>query len=345
MPILFCNISWMKSYAGRSTNDPPLGGGKFPESEGWCNEECNFVPCEDGYVYGHFETFKKGQDRQVHLERLGASKTDGFLDGVDVVWTAPTNGRDPRVVVGWSRNARVYRWRQEFNEQFPSTQHQKDNISSFQIRARADDVVLLPLAKRIMKLSRGKGWSGQVSWWYADKTNNVAARHFVQKVKASIDEQHITSVSAVGGGNKPGKKGAAGAAASEPYQCYVKQHEAHIDPRHHKLQQKFEQFLHEKYETKISFPKCFRDDLRYAVLGQSVMVEVKPTEPNTLRFAIRTAIGQLLDYKQHQQWTGRQLILVENEVKNADDVQLAFVNGFGLAWPIGENKFKICWPT
>jgi hypothetical protein len=74
------------------------------------------------------------------------------------------------------------------------------------------------------------------------------------------------------------------------------------------------------------------------------MVEVKPTDAASLRFAIRTAIGQLLDYRQHQQWTGQQLIVVETEVTNADDLRLAFDSGFGLAWPEGTKGFKICWP-
>lgn len=29
MPILFCNVAWMNDYAGRSADDPPLGGGAF----------------------------------------------------------------------------------------------------------------------------------------------------------------------------------------------------------------------------------------------------------------------------------------------------------------------------
>lgn len=105
MPILFCNISWMEHYAGRTRKDPPLGGGGFPVTEGYCGEECNFVPCEDGFVYGHFETIKGEVDRQIRIERLGANRDDAQIDGVDVVWTAPREGRDPRTVVGWPHTA------------------------------------------------------------------------------------------------------------------------------------------------------------------------------------------------------------------------------------------------
>lgn len=342
--LLFCNIAWMKDYAGRSDKDPPLGGGAFPRSEGYCGEECNFVPCEDGYVYGHFETIKGERDRQVRIERLGASRTDDFLDGVDVVWTAPTNGKDPRAVVGWSRKARVYRWREQFNDHFPSVQHRKDKITSFHVKARAEDVFLLPPDQRTMRLRRGHGWSGQTSWWYADETTDAEAMRFVEAVKALMNEHHVPSVRVSLGGGKSGRKGPAGAAASEAYRRYVKEFEATIHPRHHKLQEKFRAFLCQRY-LQIDFPQCFRDDLRYAVRGeQLVMVEVKPTDRATLRFAIRTAIGQLLDYGQHEQWTGRRLILVETEVTNADDRRLAFDNGFGLAWPEGTGRFKIRWP-
>lgn len=344
MPVLFCNIAWMKHYAGRNPRDPPLGGGGFPRSEGYCAEECNFVRCEDGYVYGHFETIKGEQDRQVRIERLGAGPRDDVLDHVDIVWTAPTLGNDPRAVVGWSRNARLYRWRQHFNGLFPSDRHRKDGITSFRVKAKAEDVVLLAPDQRTLKLRRGDGWSGQASWWYADDTTDPDAMRFVASVKALMEGHGapLDQMAANGGG--PGRKGRAGAAASEAYRRYVGKYELRIHPRHHQLQERFKAFLASRH-ARIDFPPCFRDDLRYAVAGDGeVMVEVKPSDPATVRFAIRTAIGQLLDYRQHQQWRGRQLVLVETEVTNADDLRLAFDNGFGLAWPDEAGGFRICWP-
>ncbi|CDN96349.1 hypothetical protein [Agrobacterium tumefaciens] len=73
------------------------------------------------------------------------------------------------------------------------------------------------------------------------------------------------------------------------------------------------------------------------------MVEVKPKEASTVRFAIRTAMGQLLDYRQHQRWEGRQLIVAETEIIKADDRALALGNGFGLAWPLKNGDFKVVW--
>lgn len=323
MPILFCNTAWMKYYAGRSAKDPPLGGGDFPVSEGYCGEECNFVHCADGYVYGHFETGK---------------------NGVDIVWTAPTEGNDPRAVVGWSRNARLYRRRQLFNDQFPSAQHHKDNITSYQVRARATDVVLLPPGKRTLKLQRGRGWSGQASWWYAEESSDPGAIRFVQSVKALITGQTLPPLDQTKNGRSGGRNDRAGAAASKAYQRYLSKYEVKVHPRHSKLEKRFKAYLKASHAS-ISFPDCYRDDLRYKVPGEpAVMVEVKPSDPASVRFAIRTAIGQLLDYRQQQQWIDNQLVLVEAEVANVEDLLLAHDNGFGIAWPDGINSFTIRWP-
>ncbi|TDK29821.1 hypothetical protein E2F50_21710 [Rhizobium deserti] len=79
MPLLFCNIAWMKNYAGRDAKDPPNGGGGYVVSEGRAGEELNFVEADDGYVYGHFETIKDDVDRDVKIEKLGTSKPSSSM--------------------------------------------------------------------------------------------------------------------------------------------------------------------------------------------------------------------------------------------------------------------------
>lgn len=343
MTVLFCNISWMKHYAGRTAKDPPLGGGGFPVAEGYCGEECNFVPCEDGFVYGHFETIKGDVDRQVRIERLGAGLTDDYVDGLDIVWTAPTRGNDPRTVVGWFRNARLYRHRQEFGDDFPSDQHRRDDITSFRVRARCEDVFLLPIKQRRMNLERGAGWSGQASWWYAEDTANPDAAEFVAAVRTMMNTGEVPPVTMRSRNRRAGRNGRSGAAAGDPYQRYVRAYEVTVHPRHDELQRRFVTYLKRQHPD-IEFPACVRDDLRYFAGGRpGVMVEVKPTDASCLRFAIRTAMGQLLDYRQNQGWAGPQLIVVESKVARTDDLRLALDNGFGLAWPSGK-EFEVVWP-
>lgn len=337
MPIVFCNVSWMQKYAGRDPDDPPLGGGGFPRVQGYCGEECNFVPGDDGFVYGHFETIKGKIDRQVLIERLGAEKSANFVDGVDVVWTAPELGNDPRVVVGWYRNARVHRRRMNFDGSPPSDRHRDDEILSYVVRARAEDAFLLPVDQRDLRLSRGSGWSGQTSWWYAEYSADASALAFVSSVRTLIEGGTVTSIAA-------SSDRRAGAASSVVHVRYFNSYETTVHPLHDQLQKRFVAYLRAQHPS-VTFPASHRDDLRYTIPGrQEVMVEVKPSDKATVRFAIRLALGQLLDYRQHQRWQGPQLIVVGSEVSRADDLSLALDNGFGIAWPVGEAHFEVRWP-
>lgn len=339
-PTLFCNIAWMKHYDGRTPNDPPLGGGGFPRREGYCGEECNFVHCDNGMVYGHFETIKNELDRDVRIERLGASKSDEFVDGVTVVWTAPCEGNDPRTVVGWYKNARVYRRRQHYLRELPSQKHLSADIDNFRVRAAAEDVVLLPIADRKLALGRGKGWSGQANWWYVDDSANPDARRFLTKVKAKIRGKDTSDSVAK---KRRRSKRRAGRATADGYVRYVRQFTAKIAPRHDRLQRKFEKFLADSKGFE-RFLECFRDDIRWQDgRGRTFMAEVKPSESSTTRYAIRMAIGQLLDYRQEQSWSGEQLIVLETPVERADDLELAHENGFGVAWP-NDSGFEVRWP-
>lgn len=74
-----------------------------------------------------------------------------------VVWTATDPKRKGRWVVGWYRDARVYRNRENFDGS-PSTQHRLEgNKESIRIRTRARNAVLVPLKQRDIPLGRGKG--------------------------------------------------------------------------------------------------------------------------------------------------------------------------------------------
>ncbi|WP_261335241.1 hypothetical protein [Rhizobium leguminosarum] len=230
-----------------------------------------------------------------------------------------------------------------FDGIYPSGQHELDEISSFRVRARAEDVHLIPLSKRNehLYLQRGEGWSGQASWWYAGDTTDPDAKNFVKSIRAMIKGK-VPSFARPPARSRV--KHRAGQAAAEGYTRYVKRHEVQVSPRHNKLEKLFKDFLRRTISD-VQFLPTFCDDMRFADgKGEDVMVEVKPTEASTVRFAIRTAMGQLLDYRQHQRWEGKQLIVVETEVTKADDKALALGNGFGLAWPLENGDFKVVWP-
>jgi hypothetical protein len=135
------------------------------------------------------------------------------------------------------------------------------------------------------------------------------------------------------------------ATATEPYVRYLKKYEIEVTPRHHRLQSDFETYILEKRLAKGVIPNVAGVDVRYTdpVLG-TVLAEIKPADPQTARFAIRTAMGQLFDYRQLVGGNPRLLIVIGSRPASRHDEALALDNGFGLAWPSGRG-FKIRWPV
>lgn len=192
MPILVCNIGWMSRYDGIDGKpDKIVGGGKYVDKSGHGHEACNFTRCADGIVYGHVESIKGEVDRNIQIEALGAEPGQDFIDGVDVVWTATNPLTAGRYVVGWYRNARVFRTRQYF-DRLPSMQHKRDGIDSFRIRAKSSDSSLLSLDEREIRLGKGKGWIGHTPWWFPEVSENSEVRKFLLEITTAMAGEGAT---------------------------------------------------------------------------------------------------------------------------------------------------------
>lgn len=337
--MLFCNIGWMSRYEGHDLKpDRIVGGGKYVDDHKTGGEICNFLACSDGYVYGHVETWSGEKDHQINLERLGG--TGDSVEGVDVIWTATHPVERRRRVIGWYRNATVFRDRQDFPV-FPSRQHKRDDLPDYRIRALASDAHLLELEDRTLALKQGKkGWMGQSSRWMPSDKSPDDVRRFLQKTRELMDRPRIADAREPNG-ESPGRNSPG--AAADPYVQYVQAYEAWITPMHKNLQEKFERFLENNGATEVQ-PDVASVDLRYRDAQRgAVLVEVKPCERASARYAIRTAIGQLLDYRQRA--SGDESLLIVLEVKpDEEDRLLATSNDFGIAFPV-KSAFKIVWPN
>ncbi len=127
------------------------------------------------------------------------------------------------------------------------------------------------------------------------------------------------------------------------YPRYLQENEIVVSPLHAKLQGEFTSHLAKQRVTEIG-PNIGGVDLRYRDPKRGiVLVEVKPTEPATVRFAIRTAMGQLLDYQQRVLDPTARLIVIDDEPTETDK-RLALSNGFGISWRDGPS-FKCEWPS
>jgi hypothetical protein len=184
----------MSRYEGLDRKpDKIVGGGQYVRQHGKGHEVCNFLPCTDGYVYGHVETIKGNKDRQIKVENIGSNSGDAneeSVNGVDVVWIATNPDEGGRRVVGWYRNATVYRQRQDFPKALLTCQHKRDEISSYRIRVAVGDATLLPLEDRsnpALRLGTGKGWIGEANWWFPERQSDPAIKKFIRGLRLFID--------------------------------------------------------------------------------------------------------------------------------------------------------------
>lgn len=205
--LLVCNIGWMSRYEGlKRKPDKIVGGGQYVEENQKGGEVCNFLCCGDGYVYGYVETVKGDVDRQIRIENLGANPNAKRIDGIDVVWIATNPEERGRRVIGWYRNATLYRNRQPFEGNGPSAQHRRDALDGYRIRAKNENITLLPFedrSKPAFRLGKGTGWIGQANWWFPEQQSHPAIKEFVRGLRAIIDCQD-EGISTGGGKGKWG---------------------------------------------------------------------------------------------------------------------------------------------
>lgn len=184
----------MEQYDGVA-GDQPSGGGSFIATEGYGYEIFNFRP-----FGGHFYGFVESHGR-IALERLGGARSAEFLPGVTVVFVAPFHGAQPYVIVGWYKNATVYR-----SPQHPpkgSGRVFRGNPIQFNLKAaRKDGVLVLPGDNRVFRVPRGRAAIGQSRLWYADSSETQL---FVTKVRRYLDDRSARIEP-----SKPARKGGKG---------------------------------------------------------------------------------------------------------------------------------------
>ena len=173
--MIFLNIGWMSRYAG-VRGDPISGGAKYLARHGYGHEMLNFKAYA-GKMYGTAPV----PHGTIKLEKLGAPKGADSVDGVLVVWVARS------LIVGWYKNATVYRHRRLPPK---SSDHSyKGKPIRYYVTAAASDCKLLdPDARLGFPVPRAwerKQAMGRFTW-YADGKSN---RAFRAKVFRCVDAE------------------------------------------------------------------------------------------------------------------------------------------------------------
>jgi hypothetical protein len=162
--IIFFNTGWMRDYKGLNKKDKIKGGGRHVDDGGFGHEIMNFQPY-NGKMYGYV---KPGGDL-INLERLEADASDK-VENVLVVWTA-TSPEKGRVIVGWYKDATVYR--DIKSAPIGSGRIYDDEELGYYAKAYVANCKLLAIDERVYSIPRGKGWMGQSNVWYADDQSNI----------------------------------------------------------------------------------------------------------------------------------------------------------------------------
>ena len=156
-PILYANIGWMIDYGGALPKDRTIGAFGWLKDHDHGAEAFNFAPSR-GDVFGYISGFKG-----VDINNLGAPSNAESISGVTVIWMATAPNTKRKLIVGWYRDATVFR-----SPQSNATTNAR-GIPGFVIRAESKKATLLSPEFRSFELFSGhaiKGGYGQSAVWY-----------------------------------------------------------------------------------------------------------------------------------------------------------------------------------
>jgi hypothetical protein len=137
-PLILVHIMWRASYSQVESSE---FRGKIKYYDKKAGEALNFCPRTDGKCWAYMAIAAGGQWwPDLSLEKIDYNARSGDkVDGATVVFTAPDPSGGDRVVVGWYKNATVFRKAKQWEH--PSY-----------ISANQNDCVELPEQKRTFKI-------------------------------------------------------------------------------------------------------------------------------------------------------------------------------------------------
>ena len=177
-PIIFARVADMYYYNGITNKDVPVNGGAYVNETGEAHECYNFCPVYIGdeeqvcLGFAMLAQTKKDADMHLHIEKIVGSealKKDKAVHNVIVVFCSKAPNSDTMRVVGFYKNATVYRDHQL--AEFPN-----DDWQEYNFIADKKDCVLLPYQERhkgnrwYVPMSKRRNSSfgfGQSNIWYA----------------------------------------------------------------------------------------------------------------------------------------------------------------------------------
>lgn len=154
MPYIFLRTAWMNHYKGVTDSDIPTGAGSYVEENQDGGEVNNFYPVK-GFFYG-YARIQNG--RNLRIEKLGAEIGSDFLDDVTVVLFAKNPETGGQYIVGWYRNARLFR-----EIQYLTNRVFQDK--PYMVKGSVEKSFLVPTDERVKEVNG----PGQTNAWYPEE--------------------------------------------------------------------------------------------------------------------------------------------------------------------------------
>lgn len=197
-PIIFARVADMKYYKGITDIDKPENGGSYVNDTGLAHECYNFDPViETGQDFEKCLGFcmmsgGKNGVNQLHIEKITgceACKKEEACEGVTVVFVSKSSRAQTMRVVGFYKNAIVYRY-----PHFMKFDGGYEQMYWFE--AKKEDCVLLPYSTRFgssawfVPNSTAKddfGFGRSQVWYAGSKGASDKELEYVERMILSID--------------------------------------------------------------------------------------------------------------------------------------------------------------
>lgn len=197
-PIIFARVADMKYYRGITETDTPENGGSYVADTGLAHECYNFDPItQNGEEFEKCIGFcmmsgGKNGVNQLHIEKIvgcEACRKEEFCEGVIVVFVSKARGSKSMRVVGFYKNATVFR-RPRFME-FENGYEQM-----YWFEAKKEDCVVLPYSTRFgssqwyVPNSAAKadfGFGRSHIWYAGGKGASAEEIEYVEKMINSVE--------------------------------------------------------------------------------------------------------------------------------------------------------------
>ena len=199
-PIIFARVANMKYYKGITDIDIPENGGSYVKNTNYAHECYNFdsaiLDDNKEYCLG-FTQLLGGKDPQLHIEHIvgcKGMKNALSVDDVIVVFCSKAQNSKTMRVVGFYKNATVYRYYQECT--FPGVDG-NDYIQAYTFLAEKKNCVLLPYQERFSngnwfvptsgKMGYSFGYGHSNIWFAGSDTYNMDEINYVNKMIENIE--------------------------------------------------------------------------------------------------------------------------------------------------------------